>query len=228
MRIRQTSYLYSVLSDAALTLLRISALLTLMNIWHNASAADQADGVNGAQAASDNPASRSARAPLHIQSVIPHARLAGEGRFRWFGIPIYAAQLWVGDNGYQPSAPDAASFALDLRYDRSFEGSKVAESSIDQMRKIGRGSDAEYGPWLSQMKAIFPNVVEGSRLTGIFLPGIGARFYMDGKPIGEIADPQFSSAFFGIWLSPKTTSAPLRKQLLMHAAPSKPANNLAP
>lgn len=155
--------------------------------------------------------------PSYIASALPHARLAGEGKFRWFGLSIYDAQFWVGDKGFQTSAPDAASFALDLRYNRSFYGSKIAESSIDQMRKIGSGSDAEYGPWLSQMKAIFPNVIDGSHITGIFLPNVGTHFYMNGKMIGEISDPHFATAFFGIWLSPKTTSTALRKALLMNA-----------
>ena len=159
-------------------------------------------------------------APAHIGNALPHARLAGQGKFRWFGLSIYDAQLWVGDKGFQPSAPDAASFALDLRYSRSFDGSKIAESSIDQMRKIGSGSDAEYGPWLSQMKSIFPHVIDGSHITGIFLPNVGTRFYMDGKMIGEINDPHFATAFFGIWLSPKTTSPTLRKALLMNATTS--------
>ncbi|PUA18398.1 hypothetical protein C7W93_20675 [Glaciimonas sp. PCH181] len=159
-------------------------------------------------------------APPHIQHAIANARLAGEGRFRWFGLSIYDAQLWVGDKGYQTSTPDAASYALDLRYARAFEGAKIAESSIDQMRKIGSGSEADYGPWLTQMKAIFPNVVEGSHITGVFLPGIGARFYFNGKTVGEIADPKFAQAFFGIWLSPKTTDASLRKKLLTDAAPT--------
>ena len=159
-------------------------------------------------------------APTQIQQAIANARLAGEGRFRWFGLSIYDAQLWVGDKGYQTSSPDTASYALDLRYARAFEGSKIAQSSIDQMRKIGSGSEADYGPWLTQMKAIFPNVVEGSHITGVFLPGIGARFYFNGKTVGEIADPKFAEAFFGIWLSPKTTDASLRKKLLTDAAPT--------
>lgn len=152
-----------------------------------------------------------------IQNVIPHARLAGQGRFRWFGLSIYDAQLWVGDKGFEPSMPDATSFALDLRYYRSFESSKIAGSSVDQMRKIDSGNEAEYGPWLNQMKAIFPNVIDGSHITGIFQPGAGTRFYMNGKMIGEIRDPHFSKAFFGIWLSPKTTDPELRKQLLLNA-----------
>ena len=184
----------------------------LLNFANAASPIDNAV-TNGA----DDPGGA---AQQQIQNAIPHARLAGQGRYRWFGLSIYDAQLWVGDKGFQTSAPDAASFALDLRYNRAFDGSKIAESSIDQMRKIDSGSEAEYGPWLIQMKAIFPNVMDGSHITGIFLPGIGTRFYMNGKMTGEIRDPHFSAAFFGIWLSPKTTASGLRKQLLANASAS--------
>ncbi|MGS0742269.1 chalcone isomerase family protein [Glaciimonas sp. GG7] len=161
-------------------------------------------------------------APPHIQNVIANARLAGQGRYTWFGISIYTAQLWVGDKGYQAAVSEAASYALDLRYDRALNGEKIAQASIEQMRKTGMGSAAQYATWLTQMKAIFPNVVDGSHLTGIFLPGQGARFYMNGKVLGDIPDQTFSDAFFGIWLSPKTTDPTLRKQLLTDAAPMAP------
>ena len=64
------------------------------------------------------------------------------------------------------------------------------------------------------MKKIFPNVEEGQQLTGLFSPGQPSRFFLNGSSIGEIADPEFGPAFFGIWLHPKT-SAPKLRQLLL-------------
>jgi hypothetical protein len=57
-------------------------------------------------------------------------------------------------------------------------------------------------------------VDEGRQLTGVFTPGQASQFFFDGKPIGEIADPEFGPAFFGIWLHPKTTAPKLRLALL--------------
>jgi hypothetical protein len=156
-----------------------------------------------------------AAAPAHIEAAVPHARLAGSGAFTFFAMKIYSAELWVGDAGYSPAAP----FALDLRYARRLDGKKIAEASAEQMEKIGAGSAARRREWLRAMTAIFPDVAEGDRLTGVFIPAEGARFYRNGQPLADIADPEFARAFFGIWLDPATTAPALRQALLMQAAP---------
>ena len=40
------------------------------------------------------------------------------------------------------------------------------------------------------------------------------RYFHNGTPIGEIADPGFAQAFFGIWLDPKSSRADFRQKLL--------------
>jgi hypothetical protein len=155
----------------------------------------------------------------HIESEIGAARLAGQGTFRWFGIAVYDAQLWVGARGYLASAPEAAPFALDLQYARAIEGQKIAEASFEQLEKIKAGTSAQRAAWLLKMRAIFPDVKQGSRLTGVYLPGSGARFYLDGKMLGEVQDAAFARAFFAIWLDPASTVDSLRLALLQDAAP---------
>lgn len=149
----------------------------------------------------------------HIDAEVPAARLAGEGSFRWFGLKIYDAQLWVGDAGYR----NDAVFALDLNYARNLSGAKIAEASRDEISKLGIGTPAQRAAWLTGMMRLFPDVAEGDRLTGVFLPGLGARFYFNGKLRGEIPDAQFANAFFAIWLDAKTTAPALRKALLGNA-----------
>jgi hypothetical protein len=157
--------------------------------------------------------------PAHVEAELPKARLAGAGNFRYFGLNIYDAQFWVGPNGYRPAAPKAEKFALDLRYARSLDGKKIAASSADEMKKLGLGSAQQRADWQAKMEKIFPDVQEGTRITGVYLPNQGARFYRDGKPLGEILDPEFGYAFFAIWLDPKTTGGKLRDALLADAAP---------
>ncbi len=166
----------------------------------------------GSPGASDNHPDVSP--PAHIQRTIADAHLAGQGSFRWFGLLIYDAQLWVGPHGYQVAAPDNAPFALDLRYARSFDSNSIAETSIKEMKITGGASDAQYSQWLRQMRGVFKDVVKGTHITGVYLPNYGARFFLDGKALGDIPDPQFAHAFFAIWLSPKTSAAALRKKLL--------------
>ena len=161
-------------------------------------------------------------APPHIARDVPQARLAGQGAFTWFGLSIYQAELWVGAAGYQPAAPEAAPFALDLTYARALDGRKIAAASAEQMEKIGVGTAAQRLSWLRTMEGIFPDVKPGTRLSGIYLPGAGLRFYLDGVLLADLPDAAFARAFFAIWLAPATSAPGLRAALLRDAAPLIP------
>jgi len=163
----------------------------------------------------------SASAPAQIAQLLPDARLAGQGEFTWFTMKIYSAQLWVGPRGYREAAPEAAPFVLDLRYARSLDGRKIADASAGQMQQIGAGSAAQRAAWRETMRGIFPDVKEGQHISGVYVPGAGARFYLDGRLLGEVADAAFARAFFGIWLDPASTDRDLRDALLRDAAPSR-------
>ena len=60
------------------------------------------------------------------------------------------------------------------------------------------------------MKEVFPNIKKGETLTGVHQPGVGARFFHNGKPLAEVRDAEFSRRFFGIWLASGTSEPELR------------------
>jgi hypothetical protein len=160
---------------------------------------------------------QAANIPEQVKSEIGSARLAGQGSYRWFGLKIYDAEFWVGYQGYRPDAPESAKFALKLTYARDLYGERIAQSSIDEISQLGFGTGAQREVWLKQMKALFPDVREGTQITGIYLPDRSARFYLGGTPLGEIAYTEFARAFFAIWLDPHTSAGSLRSQLLTSA-----------
>ena len=150
----------------------------------------------------------------HIRAALPEARIQGKGAFTWFGLKIYEITLWSGNPSLTPQELTTRSFALDLRYARKLFGGKIAEASIDEIKKIGVGTAAQHSAWLASMKALFPDVAKGTHLTGLYVPGQPTRFFLDGVPLGEVPDPEFGPAFFAIWLHPKTSEPPLRRALL--------------
>ena len=151
-------------------------------------------------------------------SALSGARLAGTARLRFWGLDIYQARLWVRP-GFQ--APDFArhTFALELDYLRTFTRTEIATRSIEEMRRISRFSDARAEEWQGALRAALPDVKKGDSITGLHLPGTGVRFLLNGRPYGEVRDPEFAPLFFGIWLSPATSEPALRQSLLAQVQP---------
>jgi hypothetical protein len=137
-------------------------------------------------------------------------REVGAGSLHWFGLHVYDARLAVRGDRFDPSQP----FTLTLRYARDFQGERIAEASIDEIRRLGFGRPADHGRWLEAMRRLFPDVKRGDELTGASLPGWGAQFFLNGQPIGAIQDAEFARAFYAIWLDPRTRVRELRASLL--------------
>lgn len=152
-------------------------------------------------------------APAVNASPLPHLSgyaTVGSGTLRYFGVRIYDATLWSTGGVWASGQP----FALELRYARSFDGAAIARRSIEEMRAQRHYSTATLARWEAQMRAIFPAVRDGDRLTGVRIPGAGAAFYRDARKLGQIEDEAFADAFFGIWLDPATSEPALRARLL--------------
>jgi hypothetical protein len=153
-----------------------------------------------------------AREASHIDEALNSARLQGSGKLTWWGFHVYDASFYRG------SSLNSPEFALDLRYQKSFTGHAIANRSIDEMKKLGI-SESQAQAWARQLTSILPNVEPGQSLTATYIPKQGTTFYFDGKSVGQISGADFSKAFFGIWLDPKTSAPKLREQLLGQNCP---------
>jgi hypothetical protein len=159
-----------------------------------------------------------ARTPPHVTKYFADARLAGIGKYTWYGFHVYDARLYVPTTGIDRGNPAASAFALELTYKRSLSGRAIADASRDEIERMGFGTDQLRARWHAQMVELFPDVEPDHTLAGVNLPGRGVRFYLDGKALGSIDDPQFAHAFFAIWLDERTSAPRLRESLLRQAA----------
>ncbi|MEQ1532609.1 MAG: hypothetical protein HOO97_01745 [Sideroxydans sp.] len=155
---------------------------------------------------------------LTVQEELGQTHLAGKGSYRWFGIKLYEAYLWQEKGVRSDTGLLDGRFVLELVYARELHGEKIAASSIDEIRKLNLGSPDQHAAWLSLMRQVFPDVQEGTRLSGAYQAGQGVRFYRDGVLLKEIKDAEFARAFFSIWLDERTSAPRLRKQLLGHTS----------
>jgi hypothetical protein len=154
-----------------------------------------------------------AAAPPEVTSLLPDARLHGSATLRFFGLDIYQANLWV-PAGFDPARWQQQVFALQLTYLRDLQGRAIAQRSVAEMRRQDPLDETLADQWEARMAALFPDVRRGDRITGLYLPGRGARFVHNGRELGEVTDPRFARLFFGIWLAPQTSEPALRTALL--------------
>ncbi|WP_312955154.1 chalcone isomerase family protein [Pseudomonas songnenensis] len=143
---------------------------------------------------------------------VPQARLVGEGELRFFGLRIYDARLWSQQAPLQAQAP----FALELTYHRAISREDFVRTSLQEIQRLsGEAVDsARLRQWRAEMQQAFVDVTPGERITGVFLPGRGCRFYVNDRLQHEVDDPAFAEAFFAIWLDPRSRDQKLRRNLL--------------
>jgi Chalcone isomerase-like len=151
--------------------------------------------------------------PREIAQVLDQARKLGQSRLVVFGFNIYDAKLWASE-GFDVGNYASSGFALEIRYLRNFGGSALAERSLKEMRNQSQVSDTKAQEWLDLMRKTFPDVKKGDQLIGIHRADGTSSFILNGKPIGEVRDTEFSRLFFGIWLSPKTSEPKMRRELM--------------
>ncbi len=149
--------------------------------------------------------------PAQVTTGMPNLKAVGGGLLRMFGFQVYNAYLWTPDGA---SFDQAKPHVLDIHYLRTFSAKQLAERSIDEMRGQGTGNEAVYPKWVTEMQRVFADVKEGDRLIGIATPARTAKFFHNGTYRGEVADAAFTDAFFGIWLSEKSSQPGMRERLL--------------
>ena len=148
-----------------------------------------------------------------LRELLPQHKLSGRGRLTVWGFDVYDASLWVTP-GFKADKLTAVPFALELAYLRDFTNTDIAERSIVEMRRSATISEAQAKAWTAAMLRVIPNVKKGDRIMGVYRPGTGVAFLINGKSAGEIMDAEFARLFFGIWLSPKTSEPKVRSALL--------------
>jgi hypothetical protein len=152
-------------------------------------------------------------APLELNVYGTRWRAKGTGALRFFGFKAYDAILWLPESAAGVFSFSRA-FALDIRYSTSVKASDITNTSLIEMARISGATAEQVQDWTAFMTNLFVDVKSGDRLVGVYVPTAGARFFLNGRLIGETTDAAFSEAFFKIWLDPKTRRPELRSALL--------------
>ena len=136
-------------------------------------------------------------------------RLVGEARFRLFFFDIYHAALFAPGGQYDGTAP----YALKLSYMRDVLSQKIAETSLDEMRRQGVSNEVSLSEWANWMEQNFPNMQNGDEAIMVALAEGGMEFYHNSEKRGQTKDLEFTKAFFAIWLSDNALKPDLSRRL---------------
>lgn len=149
-------------------------------------------------------------AKANLQDVMSQKQLVGQARFEKFFMDIYDVRLYARDGSWREGEP----LVLELQYLRNIKGVRIAQVSANEIRGLGFDDENKIRQWESAMRDIFPDVDDGTVLTGVFSHDGQSIFYHNDKELGRIEDPEFGRYFFGIWLDEKTSDPDLRAQIL--------------
>ncbi len=163
--------------------------------------------------------------PAGVVALAPDLKAQGGGELTYFGISVYDGWYWSPVRGWPHGGRLCARPHLPPRSRRREDRASAAST---KSRSSATGTDAERTRWGELMARLFPDVRRGDRLTGVYTGAGAVRYFHNGKSIGEIAEPGFARAFFGIWLDPKTSRADFRQKLLGHAMMAGAATGAAP
>ena len=134
----------------------------------------------------------------------------GAARLKVLFWNIYDSTLYSADGKYQQ---DAFPQALQLVYLRDIDAEELLKHTRDEWHRLGVPKQSAQH-WLSQLKAIFPDIKEGDELTLRVSEQGHSEFYFNSQAIGLITEAEFGSAFLRIWLDENSSYPKVREQLI--------------
>jgi hypothetical protein len=145
-----------------------------------------------------------------LNAYLPQPEQIGEVRVKYMWLDIYDIALYSPMGVFDREK----SFALEIIYLRNFQGEKIAERSIQEIRHQGFSNELKLEKWFNDLKLLFPNVAKGDSLVGVKDEQGVTYFYHNEVALGFISDPEFSERFFDIWLGEKSSTPKYTKQLI--------------
>ena len=147
--------------------------------------------------------------PPEIAASIQAGAPVGSAELHKLLFHVYDASFW-SDHGATVKPP----YALSIVYDMDFQKEDLIGRTVKELKHVSSLPDAALQGYATQLATMWPDIYSGDRLTAYSADAKQTVFYTNGKKTGVIADAAFTQAFFGIWLSPKTSEPEMRKELL--------------
>ncbi|MCF3096126.1 hypothetical protein EHZ86_02045 [Aeromonas australiensis] len=137
-------------------------------------------------------------------------RPVGQGEMNWLWFKLYDATFYSASGRYQPGHYPQA---LTLTYARTIGREDLLSATAAEWQRLGLGTVPERQRWLDQLAALWPDVQAGDQLAFYVDKGGVGHFWWQERPLGTLADPNFSAAFLAIWLADNSRNPALTRRL---------------
>lgn len=135
----------------------------------------------------------------------------GSAKFSVLFWDIYNSTLYTESGSYShKNSPDSLLF--EIEYLKDIKTNDLVDRTVQQWKYLDI-PEPEYSKFIPTLKAIWPDIVSGDKLSMLVLNNQSVFYFNDVK-VGSIEEKEFSELFLAIWLSPKTSQTKLRNQLL--------------
>ncbi len=137
-------------------------------------------------------------------------KVVGETRLSVWFWDVYDAKLLTPSGRYE----NAEMRALRLRYLRDIKAEDLVKTTAKEWRKLRIEVTPEHEQWLTELRSMWPDVVDGDCIVLYENTEGGSEFYWNGEQLGVIPSPTFTQDFFAIWLSPNSRYQSERRELI--------------
>ncbi len=146
----------------------------------------------------------------YVQASESTLRMVGEARLTFMFWPVYDSRLYSVDGIYREGR---LPLLLEIQYLRDVDAGDLVKHTQSEWQRQGLSHGSEQ-QWLETLSRLLPDVRENDVLA-LEVDELGSStFLVNGRPLGQINDPQFGKQFLAIWLSPDTSQPELRQTLL--------------
>ena len=133
-----------------------------------------------------------------LEAALPGAELRSEAVFRYWGLPIYEAQLYTMGGGPFDWNED---FGLRLRYLRNLSQDNLVDATMQEMERLGGAL-----PVRESIEDCFLGVSQGDTYVAVTDGPSSIRFWRNGEQTCTLSYPQITYRFMSIFLGENTRS----------------------
>lgn len=133
-------------------------------------------------------------------------------------IRAYAGAFYLLETEAPDNALADVERVLVLHYFHAIPAKGFADATAKMIEKnVSPDQYRQLTPRIEELNRLYRDVTPGDRYTATYIPGTGTRLALNDELLGTVQGPDFSKAFFSIWIGENPIDKSFRDDLLSGA-----------